>query len=409
MITGVKKPELLAPAGDLESVRAALHFGADAVYCGGPRLQMRSAKAGFDPDSLAAAASLCRAKGKKLYVTVNTFVYDDEIRTLPDYASKLRDAGADALIVSDLGAISLLRRERPDIPIHVSTQANCTNSEAAAVYAAMGVSRIVPARELSVERIAELRRGLPESTELELFVHGAMCMAYSGRCLISSFLNSRSGNRGECTQPCRWNYYLCEEKRPGQYLPVVEEDGMSAILSSHDLCCVDILDELTAAGAASFKIEGRMKTAYYVATTVNAYRRAIDGKNDVAYCREELDKASHRPYSHGFYHGAEQRDHNNAGTYSYTRQFAAVVTEKPGDGVVVVRMRNRFRTGDKLEVLSPSIDCVDLTVPVMRASDGSEVTDALLPDQLLELKTDLPLEVGDMLRNKISSESLIAS
>ena len=397
MLLNKKHPELLAPAGSLEALKAAAYFGADAVYCGGPMLQMRASSAGMSLDDLRAGAEHLHALGKKLYVTVNCMTYDAELGALETYVGQLEELGADAVIVSDLGAISVIRRACPKLPIHVSTQANCSNSAAADIYAAMGCARVVPAREMTVGQIAELCAHTAGRLEVEVFVHGAMCMAYSGRCLISSYLNDRSGNRGECTQPCRWEYALCEKKRPGVYLPIEEENGFTEILSSHDMCCIDMLDELEGAGVASYKIEGRMKTAYYVATVVNAYRRMIDGTGSLAYCRSELDKASHRPFSQGFYHGAEGKHPHNSGRYESGARFAGIVTAADGEWVEV-DVRGRFRTGDTLEVLSPHSMGLKLEVGPMRDENNRIRTDAYIPVELLKLPSKLPLSPGDILR-----------
>ena len=268
--------ELLAPAGDLECLRTALRFGADAVYVGGPQMQLRAGSVGFSMDDLAEAVREAHALNRRLYVTVNAFASNSEIDALSDYAQALKALGADAVIVSDLGAIAAIRRAAPDLDVHVSTQANCLNYAAAQVYADLGATRVVLGREMSLTEIAELRAKTPASLELEAFVHGAMCMAYSGRCMISAYLAGRSANRGACAQSCRWTYHLMEEKRPGQFFPVEEDDRGTTILSSLDLCCIDFLDRIAAAGVTSFKIEGRMKSPYYVATVVNAYRKRLD-------------------------------------------------------------------------------------------------------------------------------------
>ena len=293
----MKNIELLAPAGEWECLEAAANFGADAVYMGGDLLQLRAKKAGFEREDLARAAEFLHRQGKKLYVTVNSFAKNHEIGQCADYARFLRDAGVDAAIISDLGVLTEFAEAAPELERHVSTQANCGNYRTAQVYASLGASRIVLAREMSIEEIGELRSRLDPAVELEAFVHGAMCMAYSGRCLISSYLTGRSGNRGECSQPCRWSYSVMEAKRPGEYFDLEETESGTSILSSHDLCAIELLDELATAGVTSFKIEGRMKSAYYVATAVNAYRRAMDGTLTMEQCKKELECLQHRPYT----------------------------------------------------------------------------------------------------------------
>ena len=395
----MNKVELLAPAGDMECLKTAARYGADAVYIGGDLLQLRAKNAGFSRENLAIAAEYLHGLGKKLYVTVNSFAYNSEIPACREYARFLRDVGADAAIISDLGVLAEFADAAPELERHVSTQANCMNYRTAQVYASMGAKRIVLAREMSLEDIRGLHEILGDSVELEAFVHGAMCMAYSGRCIISSFLTGRSGNRGACTQPCRWNYALVEEKRPGEFFPIEEEGESTAVLSSHDLCCVEILDQLSDAGVTSFKIEGRMKSAFYVATAVNAYRQAMDETLPVEECRRELDCLQHRPYSTGFYFGALKKDHNNDGLYRSECRFIASVLGWE-NGVLKLRQRNHFKTGDVLEVLSPGAAPVEITVSEIRNEDGELQETAPHPNQTVFIPCDIPLSEGDMLRRR---------
>jgi len=393
------KVELLSPAGSLESVYTAINFGADAVYMGGSQLQLRADIAGFDHDTLKQAISHVHAAGKKAYITVNCFAKNSEIDTLGAYAKELHSLGADAAIVSDLGAIHTIRSSCPELEVHVSTQANCVNYASAMVYRSMGATRVVLGREMSVPEIAELRAKVPNDLELEAFVHGAMCMAYSGRCLISSFLNNRSGNRGDCTQPCRWNYHLVEQTRPNVFLPVVESEKGTAILSSHDLNCLTMLKELYDAGIYSFKIEGRMKSPYYVATVTNAYRHAIDGTGKTEDLLRELETISHRPYADGFYHGEVKKNHNNDGAYTQSHIFVGVVKENLGDGLVLVEERNKFSAGEKLEVLSPhsvglSFEVTDIL------ENGEKVESANKPMCEYVIKCPFELHKGDFLRKE---------
>ncbi len=390
--------ELLAPAGDMESLNAALRFGADAVYVGGELLQLRAASAGFGREDLARAAELAHGRGKRIYAAVNSLAGNGEIPLAAEYARFLRDTGIDAAIVSDLGVIDTFKKAAPELELHLSTQASCQNYAAARVYRDMGVRRIVLAREMSVEDIARLRANVPADLELEAFVHGAMCMAVSGRCILSSYLTGRSGNRGECAQPCRWNWALTEEKRPGEYFPILEEGGYTAILSSHDLCCIDMLDELRDAGVTSFKIEGRMKTAYYVAGVVNAYRMALDG-GDLARCREELELLKHRPYSDGFYHGFLKERHVNSGRYEHGAVFVGNVLEA-GDGRIKVRQRNRFRVGETLEVLSPGRAPESFEVTRILTEAGEARDAAPHPNEILTIPCDVPAMSGDFLRRR---------
>lgn len=397
----MKKPELLAPAGDLETLRTALYFGADAVYVGGPFLQLRAEKAGFSMEALAEAVRLTHAVGKKLYVTVNCFAGNSEVDRAGTYAKELAAIGADAVIVSDLGLIAEIREVCPDLPVHVSTQANALNYATVNCYAKMGCTRVVLGREMTLEGIEALRGRIDPATELETFVHGAMCMAYSGRCLLSSYFNNRSGNRGACTQPCRWEYYLVEKQRANTLIPIVEAEGESAILSSTDLNCISFLDRLADAGIASFKIEGRMKSPYYVATVVNAYRRRMDSTASLEVCERELDAASHRPYSTGFYFGACKTDPNNDGRYRQSCRFTGVVRERTGAETYVVEMRNAFAVGDTLEILSPGSVGASFVVTSIRGSDGSPKEKADLVQEPVEIVCPVALAPGDILRKRM--------
>ena len=395
--------ELLAPAGDLERLETALHFGADAVYLGGPMLQLRAGSAGFSMEALSRGIECAHARGKRVYVAVNAFAGNEEAERAGEYARMLEDLGADAVIVADLGVLDAIHRAAPALSIHVSTQANCTNHIAARVYHDLGARRIVLARELTLEQIKELRAKTPASLELEAFVHGAMCMAYSGRCMISAHLTGRSANRGACTQSCRWKYHLVEQTRPGEYFPVEEdEDGMT-ILSSRDLNALPFLDRLMEAGVTSFKIEGRMKSPYYVATVTNAYRRRIDQilsgaeKPTVEDLQRELNAASHRAYSNGFYFGEMKHMSADDGNYLQDCTFVGVVRRMEGERVVF-ELRNRFREGDDLEVLSPRWDSAGLRVSQLRDAAGESVEWALRPSELYSMRASIPLESGDILR-----------
>ena len=397
--------ELLSPAGSMEALRAALRFGADAVYVGGPCLQLRAGAAGFSMDALADAAKEVHARGKKLYVTVNAFPTNREIDALGDYAQALLALGADAAIVADLGAIAAMRKAAPGLPIHVSTQANCLNYAAARVYWDMGATRIVLAREMTLDQIAELRAKTPTELELEAFVHGAMCMAYSGRCLISAYLTGRSANRGGCAHSCRWNYALVEEKRPGEYLPVEEDAGGTTILSSFDLNCLDFLDQIVDAGVTSFKLEGRMKTPYYVATVTNAYRRRLDGilagtatPESVALLRRELDAASHRAYASGFYFGEMKQHAPDDGTYLSDCIFVGAVTARLPGGRIRVELRNRICDGDALEVLSPNAPGLSFPAAHLTDADGNLIPEAAVPMALYDMDAPDIVEAGDLLR-----------
>lgn len=399
------KAELLAPAGDWASLQAAARFGADAVYIGGPQLQLRAASAGFAAADIGKAAAYLHGLGKKLYVTVNCFVKDAETDGLGAYARQLHALGADAAIVADLGALAAMKEGCPELALHVSTQANCQNARCAEVYRKLGASRIVLAREMTIGEIAELHRRLP-AMELEAFVHGAMCMAYSGRCLLSSFLAGRSGNRGDCAQPCRWQYHLTERQRPGEYFQLEESPNGLAILSSGDLDCLSFLDELTAAGVCSLKIEGRMKSPYYVATVTNAYRMRLDGAADSAALEAELRCVSHRPYTSGFYYGPPAPPPPDEGVYLHDCLYAADVAAAPQDGRLKIVQRNVFCEGDELEVLRPGALGLRFRVGFIENAAGERLTRANHAKETLWIGCPLPLEPGDMLRLREAKEEM---
>ncbi len=396
----IKKPELLAPAGSVEGLQTALRFGADAVYVGGPMLQLRADAAAFTMEELAGAVSMTHSRGKKLYVTVNSFVRTGELKQLAGYARELCALGADAVIVSDIGAMCTIREAAPELELHVSTQANCLNSAAARHYYELGAKRIVPAREMTLEEIRILRAEIPEDMEIECFIHGAMCMAYSGRCLISAYMNGRSGNRGDCSQPCRYRYVLSEAGKDGEYYPVGEDERGTTILSSRDLNAMPFLDELTAAGVSSLKIEGRMKSSYYTATVVNAYRRRLDGTASPEECERELDCASHREYFSGFYFGRALTAKAEALGYRSDCTFIALVLGE-AEGGYLIEQRNNFSTGDRLEILSPNSLGLDFEVGEMTTEEGETVTYAPHPQQKLIIKCPHKLEAGDILRRRM--------
>lgn len=396
-----KGTELLCPAGSFESLTTALHFGADAVYCGGPLMQLRAENAGFSHEGIIKAVDLVHGKNKKIYITVNCFATNSEIDNLSEYAKFLFDANVDGVIVSDLGSVATIKKATPYLPVHISTQANIQNFATAEVYYNMGAERVVLGREMTLEEIAELRTRTPKDLEIEAFVHGAMCMSYSGRCLISSYLTGKSGNHGDCTQPCRWMYNIVEEKRPEQHFTVIEENGASAILSSHDLCCIDFLDDIAKAGVISFKIEGRMKSPYYVATVTNAYRQRINGTATLETLHHELECASHRPYSTGFYFGALKYDHNNDGLYRQSCKFIGIVQGEDGDGRCFVEMRNKFSVGDTLEVLSPYSSGQRFTVTSIVDKNGNIRESAHIPQEILSVECPLKLQSGDILRKRL--------
>ena len=402
--------ELLAPAGDAERLATALRFGADAVYLGGPMLQLRAGSVGFDMQSLAEAVRTVHAAGKRIYVTVNAFAGNADVDAAADYGRALHALGVDAAIVSDLGLIRTLRLAAPELEIHVSTQANCLNYAAACAYYDMGATRVVLGREMSLAEICELRKRTPAELELEAFVHGAMCMSYSGRCMISAYLTSRSANKGACAQSCRWTYHLMEEKRPGEYFPVEEDENGMTILSSFDMNCLDFLDQFMDAGVTSFKLEGRMKSPYYVATVTNAYRKRIDGILDgsadaaqIALLQRELNAASHRPYASGFYFGEMKRHGSDDGSYLQDCNFVGVVRGVQ-DGRIAVEVRNRIFEGDRIEILSPDSLNASFVARDILDNQGSAVRAATRPSEIYTMACDAPVSEGDLLRIRIAKE-----
>ena len=356
-------PELLAPAGGMEQLRAALRFGADAVYGGMKHYGLRAFAGNFTPEELEQAVELCHRQGKKFYVTMNIFPFDDQLPGFVEAARQAAEIGVDAAIVSDLGAICVLRERVPELTLHVSTQASAVNAPAVRHYQDLGCRRVILARELSLDRLEALCASAGEGIELETFVHGAACVAWSGRCLLSAALTGRSGNQGACAQPCRWGYAVMEQKRPGEYLPVTEDENGTYLFSARDLNLMPLLPRLVKAGIASLKIEGRMKTEYYVATVVSAYRRALDAlalgeeafQAALPRLMAELDCASHRASDTGFLLGAPEQPGGAEGFHQSAEYIARVMTDSDADGVATVQLKNRFYAGDRLEVLQLSL------------------------------------------------------
>ena len=396
--------ELLAPAGGMSQLKAALRFGADAVYGGLKRFGLRSAADNFSPDELEEALKLVHSAGKRFYLALNILPYDEELEELAAAARQAREMGVDAAIVSDLGAFSLLRERVPDLPLHVSTQANVMNAAAARVFAGMGAKRIVLSRELSLRQIAALRTRLPAEVQIETFVHGAMCMSHSGRCMLSDYLTGRGANRGSCTQPCRWEYTILEAKRPNEPMPVMEDERGTFIFSSFDLNMLDHLPEMRDAGIASLKIEGRMKTEYYVAVVTRVYRRALDllGRSEEAFraalpeLQEELLKCSHRPSNTGFYFGPPSPASGAVKT-TQTMIFAGKVLGMR-DGLLQIEVRNRIAAGDPLEVLTPA-GVHSLTVSRILLEDtGEEVPVVTIAGTRVLVSAPFSAEAGDYVR-----------
>ena len=398
--------ELLAPAGNFDKLKTAFYYGADACYFAGTQFGLRAYAGNFDNDGLKQSVDYAHSLNKKAYVTVNIIAHNEDFNNLEEYIKYLNSINVDGVIVADVGIIKLIREVCPNLDVHVSTQANITNKYSAKFFCDLGVKRLVLARELSVKEIKEIRDFIPSDVEIEVFVHGAMCISYSGRCLLSNYLTNRDSNKGACVQACRWEYTINEKSRDNEKLPIYEDNRGTYILNSKDLNMLEHLQQLIDAGVTSFKIEGRMKSVYYVATVVNAYRRAIDQlgtKKSVKELLEELNKTSHRNYTTGFYFGSNNKECLASSTPVQTHEFMAVVLDENKNGRVLIEQRNRFKVGDVLEVLSPN-STFNKTIEVtpMESLTGEEVVDALGVQQKLYLKTKLKLTNGDILRKKIN-------
>lgn len=397
--------ELLSPAGNRERLEYALAYGADAVYMAGSRFSLRAFADNFEPDELKNALELVHSKGKKAYITVNIYAHNSDIDGMEDYFRFLYDIGADAVLVSDMGVLEAAKKGAPELPVHISTQANVTNYAAARFFCNAGAERIVLARELSIEEIDLIHQKVPQA-ELEAFVHGAACISYSGRCLLSDYLTGRSANQGKCAQPCRWGYELVPQGRADSF-PIAQDERGTYILNSKDLCMIDHLGELADAGVTSFKIEGRMKTAYYTAAVTNAYRRAIDrleaGLETDPALKEELAKAANREFTTGFYFGPVQNGQRyESSKCRQSHEFSAVVLSSDGE-YLTLEQRNRFRVGDVLEVLSPEPSrCGQkFTVESIISSQGCSVQAAPNPQERVKVPCTLRLEYMDILRRKL--------
>lgn len=382
--------EVLAPAGDMERLRMAVAYGADAVYLAGTDFGMRAFAGNFTPDELKEAVALCHGRGVKVHVTCNTMPRNDEVARLPEWLERIADAGVDAVIVADLGVFRLAQRYAPKVKRHISTQAGVTNYAVASAWHELGADRVILARELSLQEVAELRAKTPGELEIEAFVHGAMCVSYSGRCLLSNYMTGRDAQRGACAQPCRYKYALMEEKRPGEYFPIFEENGESFIMNSRDMCMIDHIPELKAAGVDSVKIEGRAKSAYYAAVITSAYRHAVDaaerGEALSPVWRDEVEKVSHRHYSTGFWFGQPGQFTEDA-RYIRDYQVCAVVESCAPDGRAVCSLRNKFHAGEELELIGPGLEPVTFTVPPMTDLDGVPLTEPRTP----QMRFHLPL------------------
>lgn len=395
----MEKVELLAPAGSLNKLKYAFLYGADAVYIGGGAFSLRAAAGNFTTEEIARGVAFAHDRGGRVYVAVNTFPRGGELSALSDFAREIHAAGADAAIVADLGAFSVIRQAAPDLPIHISTQANVVNPAAAALWRDLGAKRVVLARELNLGEISEISR---LDIETEVFVHGAMCVSYSGRCLLSNYMANRDANRGECAQPCRWKYSLVEEKRPGEYFPIEEGEGGAFIMNSRDLCMIEHLGDVIKTGVKSLKIEGRVKSEYYVATVVKAYRNAIDayyeGRPPSGEWLSEVGKVSHRQYGTGFFYGEAKQIYE---TSSYIREYTPLGIIKEYDAkskMAKIEQRNRFFKGDIIEVLPPTGPFFEQRVEKILDERGEEIPTAPHPKMVVNIPLSRPAPADSIIR-----------
>lgn len=401
----MNKPEILAPAGNLEKLKTAITFGADAVYLGGSKLNLRAFANNFSDDELKEGLEFAHTKGKRVYVTVNVIPHNDDLYGLEEYLINLYNLGVDAIIVSDPGIIMTAREVVPNMEIHLSTQANNVNYKSANFWYKQGVKRIVVARELSLNEIKGIRENISEDCDLEAFVHGSMCMSYSGRCLISNYMTGRDSNRGECAQPCRYKYALVEEKRPNQYFPIVEDDKGTYLLNSKDLCMIKHIPELVKSGINSFKIEGRMKSSYYVASVVKSYREALDSYMDdpenYKFKEEWMDnllKTSHRDYYTGFYFGDKDSQIYENSSYIRDYDIVGIVREyNPDTKIATIEQRNKIFDGDTVEVLRPTGANFKIKLEDLSNKDGEKIDSTPVAQMIYKAKVNEALEKDYML------------
>lgn len=400
-------PELLCPAGDLTRLKTAVDFGADAVYIAGEEFGMRTAASNFGEEAMREGIKYAHSHGVKVHVACNTLPHNDEICRIPAFLELVEDAGADAVIAADLGTIGMVKKHAPKCELHVSVQSGIVNYETANSFYNLGANRIVTARELSLAEIAEIRAKTPKDLMIECFVHGAMCVSFSARCLLSSYMTGRDANRGDCAQPCRWSYSLVEENREGQHFDITETDKGTYILNANDMCMAEHLKEMRDAGIGSLKIEGRAKSQYYVAVTANAYRGALDslkGAGDdwklPSWVSEELNKISHRNYSTGFYFGRPE----NAQTYSnagYVRDYAVAATvDGYENGMIIATLKNKFWRGQTLDCLEPMSEPFKVCADELYDGDNDPIENAPHPMMTIKIPFDRPVKVGSMLRMK---------
>ncbi len=400
----MKKIELLAPAGNMSKLKTAFKFGADACYFAGKRYGLRAFSDNFDEDEMLESVEYAHKLGKKVYITINIIAHNTDFDGLIEYVKYLEEIKVDGVIVADIGVMSVIREVAPDLEVHISTQANITNVNAAKAFVKLGAKRLVLARELSLKEIRQIADSV-EGIDIEAFVHGAMCISYSGRCLLSNYFTNRDSNRGACVQACRWNFALAEKNRDGQYYPILEDEKGTYILNSRDINMISHVEDLIDAGINSFKIEGRMKTDYYVATVVNAYRRVLDKMEsgetltdeEKDFFEKELRKASNRTFGTGFYYGRENIENTESSSPMQTHEYVAYVLENNGD--VKVQHKNKFSVGDELEILSPDENFnKTFVVEEIINSKGENVSSAINVQEILTIKCPFNLKEGDLLR-----------
>ena len=400
-----KKPELLAPAGDWEKLQMAVLYGADAVYLAGTSFGMRSFAGNFSDEELPRAVDFAHRHGVKVHATVNTMPRSGEVDRLPEHLEKLNDAGVDALILADLGAFILAGKYAPRCQRHISTQQSIANYACAQAWFDLGAQRVVLARELGMDEIREIRRRVDPALELETFCHGAMCVSYSGRCLLSNYMTGRDSNRGACAQPCRYQYALMEEKRPGEYFPVFEDEKGTYIMNSRDMCMIDHLDDLMDAGVDCLKIEGRAKSAYYAAIVTGAYRHVLDdvaaGRPVDPVWRDEVEHVSHRHYSTGFFYGQPGQFYEDA-RYIRDWQICAVVTDCTPEGLATLSLRNKFAAGDAVEVVGPDTKPFTMTAPMMTDSQGLPLTEPKTPQMVFTMQLPHPVPPMSFVRHAVN-------
>lgn len=400
-----KKPELLSPAGDAEKLNMAVLYGADAVYLAGTSFGMRSFAGNFTPEELPKAVLFAHSHGVNVHVTVNTMARNDELARLPAHLELLNEAGVDALIVADLGAFRLAQRYAPKCELHVSTQVSISNYASAAAWHDLGAKRVVLARELSLSEIAAIRAHTPSDLEIEVFAHGAMCVSYSGRCLLSNYMTGRDSNRGACAQPCRYQYYLMEEKRPGEYFPVFEDEKGTYIMNSRDMCMIDHLDDLIDVGVDCIKIEGRAKSAYYAAIVTGAYRHVLDdlasGRPVDPVWRNEVEKVSHRHYSTGFFYGQPGQYYDDS-RYIREYQVVAIVTDCDENGLATLSLRNKFSSGDEIEIVGPDLRPFIMCAGQFTTPEGETVSEVRTPQSVFRMQLPCPVPPFSILRHAVN-------